>query len=118
GRVIRDVVAVGAGLAVLLTPPAMLVPIRAAAASVPAPHVMLIVEENRSESDVIGAPNAPYVNNLARRYGRATMAYGRSPPTLPNYLELVSGSTQGVSDDGTGYSFGSSTLVGQMQSRG
>jgi phospholipase C len=82
----------------------------------PLPHVMLIVEENRSESAVIGATDAPYVNGLAARYGLAT-AYAQSHPSLPNYLELLSGSTWGVGDDGTGYSFSGSTLVDQLQQR-
>jgi hypothetical protein len=114
----RHVIAAGgAWLAVLLTPPAIPVPTQAPA-SAAVPHVMLIVEENRSESDVIGSPDAPYVNGLAQRYGRATMAFAQSHPSLPNYLELLSGSTQGVTDDGTGYSFAAETLVGQLQSRG
>ena len=79
---------------------------------------MVIVEENRNESDVIGSRDAPYVNSLAQRYGQATMAFGQSHPSLPNYLELLSGSTQGVTDDGTGYAFAAPTLVGQLQSRG
>ncbi len=115
----RHVIAAGgAWLAVLLTPPAIVAPTPAPRASVPAPHVMLIVEENRNEADVIGAPDAPYVNGLAQRYGLATMAFGQSHPSLPNYLELLSGSTQGVTDDGTGYRFAAPTLVDQLQSRG
>src|ERR1700737_1099860 len=114
----RHVIAAGgAWFAVLLTPPALSVP-PPAVVSTPPPHVMVIVEENRSESDVIGAPDAPYVNGLAHRYGRATMAFAHPHPSLPNYLELLSGSTQGVTDDGTGYSFAAHTLVGQLQPRG
>ena len=80
------------------------------------PHVMVIVEENRSESAVIGATDAPYVNELAARHGVAT-GYAQSHPSLPNYLELLSGSTWGVGDDGTGYRFSGSTLVDQLQQR-
>src|SRR5579859_5263732 len=83
-----------------------------------APHVMLIVEENRSASDVIGSSDAPYINSLADRYGLATSSYGQSHPSLPNYLELLSGSTQGVTDDGTQYSFAGPTLVDQLAQQG
>lgn len=83
-----------------------------------APHVLLIVEENRSASSVIGSPDAPYITSLADRYGVATAAYGQAHPSLPNYLELLSGSTQGVTDDGTEYSFAGPTLVDQMAQRG
>ena len=89
----------------------------ATAAPSPAPHVMLIVEENRSESDVIGSSDAPYINGLASRYGLATASYGQSHPSLPNYLELLSGSTHRVSDDGTQYSFAGPTLVDQLEGR-
>jgi hypothetical protein len=79
---------------------------------------MVIVEENRSESSVIGSSDAPYVNSLASRYGFASASYGQSHPSLPNYLELLSGSTWGVGDDGTGYSFPGPTLVDQLAERG
>lgn len=82
------------------------------------PHVMLIVEENRSESAVIGSSDAPYINSMAERYGLATSSYGQSHPSLPNYLELLSGSTQGVTDDGTQYSFAGPTLVDQLAQQG
>jgi phosphatidylinositol-3-phosphatase len=84
----------------------------------PAPHVMVIVEENREYGSVIGDPSAPYINSLAAAYGVATQWYGVSHPSLPNYLALVSGSTQGVHDDGTGYTFAGPTLVDQLSARG
>ncbi len=65
------------------------------------PHVMLIVMENHGYEEIIGNPTAPYMNHLARRYGLATSSYATTHPSLPNYLELVSGSTQGVSSDCT-----------------
>lgn len=75
---------------------------------------MLIVEENRSESDVVGSSDAPYINSLAATHGLALASYGQSHPSLPNYLELLSGSTHGVTDDGTQYSFDGPTLVDQL----
>ena len=89
----------------------------ATAAPFPPPHVLLIVEENRSESSVIGSTDAPYINSLAATNGLALASYGQSHPSLPNYLELLSGSTQGVSDDGTQYSLAGPTLVDQLQVR-
>lgn len=89
----------------------------ATAAQSPVPHVMLIVEENRGESDVIGSSSAPYINSLAATHGLAIASYGQSHPSLPNYLELLSGSTHGVGDDGTQYSFAGPTLVDQLAGR-
>lgn len=82
------------------------------------PHVLVVVEENREYGDVIGDSNAPYVNSLAQKYGLATSWYGVSHPSLPNYLAMISGSTHGVSDDGTGYVFPGPTLVDQLAAKG
>lgn len=82
------------------------------------PHVLVIVEENREYSGVIGSSAAPYVNRLASKYGLATRSYGRAHPSLPNYLDLLSGSTWGVTDDGTGYLFPGPTFVDQLAGAG
>jgi len=65
-------------------------------------HVVLVVFENREASSIAGNPDAPTFNGLARRYGRATDYDAVAHPSLPNYLALVSGSTQGISSDCTG----------------
>jgi acid phosphatase len=62
-------------------------------------HVFTIVLENRSASSVIGSPDAPYLNELATRYGVADAYQAVAHPSQPNYLALFSGSTQGVTDD-------------------
>jgi len=82
------------------------------------PHIMVIVMENREASSVLGQPDAPYINSLASAYGQATQWYGVSHPSLPNYLAMLSGSDQGVQDDGTGYTFAGPTLVDQLAARG
>jgi hypothetical protein len=92
-------------------------PAGAAAPTAP-PHVMVIVMENREESDVVGRPDAPYITSLTDGYGLATHWYGVGHPSLPNYLAMISGSDQGVHDDGTSYSFGGQTLVGELAQRG
>jgi phosphatidylinositol-3-phosphatase len=62
-------------------------------------HVVWIVMENKSFSDVIGSPNAPFVNSLARTCGLATNFSAEDHPSLPNYIAMTSGSTQGVSEN-------------------
>lgn len=59
--------------------------------------------ENRGYQEVIGSPAAPYINRLAASCGLATNYYAVAHPSLPNYLALTSGSTQGVSDDSGPY---------------
>lgn len=105
-------------IAAVATPAVLVARSQANAATAAPPHVMLIVEENRSESDVIGSSDAPYVTSLAETYGLALASYGQAHPSLPNYLELLSGSTQGVTDDGTGYSFAAPTLADQLAQHG
>ena len=64
-----------------------------------APHIMVVMMENKGASQVIGQPDQPYTNSLATNYGLATESYAFGHPSLPNYLDLVSGSNQGVTDD-------------------
>jgi phosphatidylinositol-3-phosphatase len=63
-------------------------------------HVVWIVMENRSYSEVIGSSDAPYINGLAHECGLATNFSAESHPSLPNYVAMTSGSTQGIGDDG------------------
>ncbi|TMC48850.1 MAG: hypothetical protein E6J14_10385 [Chloroflexi bacterium] len=81
------------------------------------PHVMLIVLENREYSAVIGSSSA-YLNQLAHRYGLATQAYATGHPSLPNYLELIAGTTFGISSDCTGCSVDAPTVTDQLDTAG
>ncbi len=60
-------------------------------ASQVAPHIMILMMEDRSYGTMTGNPEAPYIDSLARGYLRATASYGRGHNSLTNYLELVSG---------------------------
>lgn len=62
-------------------------------------HVVWIIMENKDYSSVIGSGDAPYINRLAHTYGLATHYSAISHPSLPNYIALTSGGTQGISDD-------------------
>jgi hypothetical protein len=55
--------------------------------------------ENRSYAEVIGSSSAPYINQLADQCGSATNFHAETHPSLPNYIAMTSGSTQGISDD-------------------
>jgi hypothetical protein len=62
-------------------------------------HVVWIVMENHSYNQIIGSSSAPYINRLAAQCGLATNYKAPAHPSLPNYLAMTSGSTQGVTDD-------------------
>ncbi len=55
--------------------------------------------ENRSFNEVVGSSSAPYLRSLAAACGLATNYSGVAHPSLPNYIALTSGSTQGISND-------------------
>jgi phosphatidylinositol-3-phosphatase len=62
-------------------------------------HVILIVMENSSYDDIIGASDAPHINALANTYGLATNYWAVAHPSEPNYVALIGGDTYGVADD-------------------
>lgn len=64
-------------------------------------HVIVVVLENKEYDEVIGSSSAPTFAALAHRYALLTDYSGVAHPSLPNYLALVSGSTQGITSDCT-----------------
>jgi hypothetical protein len=57
------------------------------------------VFENKEATEIAGNSSAPTFNALAGRYAALTDYDAVAHPSLPNYLALVSGSTQGISTD-------------------
>ncbi len=75
-------------------------PAKAAQDGVPAlDHVFLVVMENHAYDQIIGNPDAPFLNRLAREHASATRYNGVWHPSLPNYLALLAGDRFGVADD-------------------
>ena len=64
-------------------------------------HVLVVVMENKDQASVLGSKQAPQFNALAARYAVLSGYRGVAHPSLPNYLALVSGSTQGIHSDCT-----------------
>jgi phosphatidylinositol-3-phosphatase len=62
-------------------------------------HVVLIVEENKNYSEVIGNTAMPYLNSLASQYGLATQYFANTHPSIGNYFMLTTG--QIISNDDT-----------------
>jgi hypothetical protein len=80
-------------------------------------HVVVIVFENKDPSQ-LDARSAPTFASLGRRYARLTRYTGVAHPSLPNYLALVSGSTQGVRTNCTSCSFRGPTIGDQLTRAG
>jgi phosphatidylinositol-3-phosphatase len=65
-------------------------------------HVVVVVEENHSYSQVIGNSAMPYLNGLASQYGLATQYYGDVHPSIGNYLMLTTGVPETIDDSFSG----------------
>ena len=65
-------------------------------------HIVLLVEENHSYSDVVGSSSMPYLNSLISQYGLATQYYSDAHPSIPNYLMLTTGLMETYDDEFSG----------------
>jgi hypothetical protein len=61
-------------------------------------HVFMVYLENKGYSDIVGSPNAPYINSLINTYGVGSNYYALTHPSDPNYYPILGGS-----DFGTNY---------------
>lgn len=70
------------------------------AATLPAlAHIVIVVEENRSQTNIIGNKSTPFINALATHGAMMAQSFGETHPSEPNYLALFAGSTLGVTKD-------------------
>jgi phosphatidylinositol-3-phosphatase len=61
--------------------------------------VVVIVMENHSYDAIVGSSAAPYLRSFAKRGTLFTHYFALHHPSLPNYLEMTSGSTSGCATD-------------------
>lgn len=81
-------------------------------------HVFTIVMENKAYESIIDSASAPYLNGLAQQYGLATRYYAIRHPSLPNYIALISGDTQGITNDCTSCFIDAPNLADQIEASG
>jgi acid phosphatase len=107
-----------------ITPPASASPSPPAASAAPATsvprpaHIVVVVLENHAYQQVIGSPDAPFLNELARSGAMFTQSYAITHPSEPNYLALFSGSTQGVTSDACPVTFTAPNLASGLLATG
>lgn len=77
-------------------------------------HIVVVVEENHSYGDIIGSSEAPFMNVLASEGALFSDAYGVEHPSQPNYLDLFSGSNQGITNDSCPHDFGAPNLASSL----
>jgi hypothetical protein len=81
-------------------------------------HVVVIVFENKEREHVLGNASAPTFNRYARRYANMTAYYAVTHPSLPNYIALVSGSTQGITTNCTDCAVDAPSLADSLDAAG
>jgi phosphatidylinositol-3-phosphatase len=75
-------------------------PVDFKAAAVPTPaHVVIVVEENRSQTNIIGNKSAPFINQLAANGAMMAQSFAEVHPSEPNYYALFAGSMLGVKEN-------------------
>ncbi len=83
-------------------------------------HIVIVIMENYSYSDIIGNSLAPYINGLVTAGNPYTAVFTKSyaieHPSQPNYLDFFSGSNQGNTDDNppAGYPFTTDNLGSEL----
>ncbi|MCU1454011.1 MAG: acid phosphatase [Acidimicrobiales bacterium] len=81
-------------------------------------RLIVMIEENHAYSQVIGRPEAPAINALANASVSLTQMFATTHPSLPNYLALTSGSTQGATNDCGTCTYDAENIFNQMQQAG
>ncbi len=81
-------------------------------------HVIVVVFENKEYGSIIGKADAARFNRLAKRYALLTSSFGVTHPSLPNYIALVSGSTQGIDSNCTKCSVDARSLADTLEEAG
>ena len=66
-------------------------------------HVIIVMLENRSYSQLTGSPAAPFQARLARECGNATEAFAATHGSAPNYLAVSAGQYPSSSVRGCNY---------------
>ncbi len=95
------------------------VALQAQAAALPRPdHIVIVIEENKSYSQIIGNPDAPYINALAQRGALFTNSHGITHPSQPNYLALFTGSTRGISSNTCPLDLSGENLASALAAKG
>lgn len=91
----------------------------AQAQSLPLPdHIVIVVEENQHFTQIIGNPDAHFINSLASQGTLFTQSYGVTHPSQPNYLALFTGSTYGLTSNACPLGLKGDNLASSLLTKG
>jgi hypothetical protein len=81
-------------------------------------HVFLIYMENKGAGDIVGSPNAPYINSLINNNPYDTNYFALGHPSDPNYIRPLGGSDFGIDYNPTGNVIDANSLMQEMDQAG
>ena len=82
-------------------------------------HIVVVVEENHATGEILGnMTDAPFFNQLANEGELFTRSFAIEHPSQPNYLDLFSGSNQGITDDSCPHTFSGGNLASELIAAG
>ena len=78
-------------------------------------RIVVVVEENHSYDQIIGSPQAPFLNRLGGQGRLLSSFFAITHPSLPNYIAMISGATQGVTSDCGSCNLDAPNLIDQLE---
>src|ERR1700742_460630 len=77
-------------------------------------HVFLIYMENKGAGDIVGSPNAPFINSLINTEDYDSNYFALGHPSDPNYIRPVGGSDFGLDYNPAGNVIDANSLMQEM----
>ena len=81
-------------------------------------HVFLIYMENKGVGDIVGSPNAPYINSLINTEEYDSNYFALGHPSDPNYFRIMGGSDFGIDYNPAGNAIDAPSLMQEMDQAG
>jgi hypothetical protein len=81
-------------------------------------HVQVIYMENKGVGNIIGSPNAPYINSLINTQDYVSNYYALGHPSDPNYFRIMGGSDFGIAYNPVSNAINAPSLMQEMDQNG
>jgi hypothetical protein len=78
-------------------------------------RLVVLIEENHSAGQILGNADLPKINAMAAKGTQLEQYFAITHPSLPNYIALTSGDTQGITNDCTDCTKDVDNLGAQLQ---
>ena len=78
----------------------------------------MVYLENHGFTDIVGSPNAPYLNSVINTYGYESNYYALTHPSDPNYYPILGGSDFGINYNCPANCFDQPNLADNIEAAG